>query len=118
MIYRDIERAILAHRFAFSNEEDLQAGVALSLTEAGIPFEREAILSRQDRIDFLLPGGVGIEVKLDGSISALTRQLHRYARLDAIAAIVIVVTRTRLLNLPLEIAGKPLHRVLVMRAFA
>jgi hypothetical protein len=116
--YRDIERAIVTRRFAFSTEEDLQAGIALALTEEGIPFEREVVLSRQDRIDFLLPGGLGLEVKVGWSISALTRQLHRYAQLEAISALVVVVTQTRLLNLPLEIAGKPLHRVLLMRAFA
>jgi hypothetical protein len=116
--YWDIERAMLSRRFNFSTEKDLQTGVAVALTDFGIPFEREVVLSPKDRIDFLLPGGLGLEVKLEGSISALTRQLHRYAQLEAITELAIVVTRTRLLNLPLEIGGKRLHRILVMRAFA
>jgi hypothetical protein len=116
--FRDIERAIVTRRFAFSSEEDLQAGIAVALTEEGLPFQREVVLSPHDRIDFLCPDGLGIEVKVGWSISALTRQLHRYAQLEAIAALVVVVTQTRLLNLPLEISGKRLHRILVMRAFA
>jgi len=116
--FEAIERALAAYRFAFSTEEDLQVGVAVALADAGLQFRREVVLSPKDRIDFLLSDATGLEIKLDGSISALTRQLHRYARFNEIAALAVVVTRTRLLNLPLEIAGKPLHRVLVMRAFA
>jgi hypothetical protein len=83
-----------------------------------IAHEREVVLSRAERIDFLLVGGIGIEVKIGMSISALTRQLFRYANLEAIRALVVVVTSNRLSNLPREINGKPVLTVLLQRAFA
>jgi hypothetical protein len=109
--------AIGAFGYSFSTEEELQAGLAKALDTSGISFRREVILSKRDRIDFMLDGGVGIEVKIDGSISALTRQLFRYADLPEINGLLVVVSANRLANLPTEINGKPVHRIRIMRAF-
>lgn len=112
-----LRTAIAAHRFSFSTEDELQRGIAEALTIAGIEFRREVVLTRQDRIDFLLPGKIGVEVKTEGSISALTRQLHRYAQLDDIAVLVVVLGRVRLMNLPAMMNEKAIHLIPVMRAF-
>jgi hypothetical protein len=67
--------AIAAFGYCFGTEEELQIGLAKALEAGSVSFRREVALSKRDRIDFMLDDGIGIEVKIDGSISALTRQL-------------------------------------------
>ena len=109
--------AIAAFGYNFSTEEEFQTGLAKALASGGVEFRREVILSKRDRIDFMIEDGVGIEVKIDGSISALTRQIFRYAELPEINGLLVVVSANRLANLPTEINGKPVHSVRIMRAF-
>ncbi len=116
-----IERATAALKavaFNFQDEAELQEGIAFALTLGGLTFKREAKLSDQDRIDFLLEAGVGIEVKVGGSISALTRQVFRYTVLEQLSAVIVVVSKSTLGNLPREMNGKQVHVVNVGRAFA
>jgi len=102
-------------RFSFQDEIELQDGIAEVLTKAGIPFEREVILSPKDRIDFMVaPAGTGVEIKIKGSVTEITRQIHRYAQLPAITGLVLVTTRMRHINLPMEMAGKPVRVVVIM----
>lgn len=103
--------------FRFGNEAELQEGIAIALKRAGIEHRREVVLTKQDRIDFMV-GDVGIEVKIDGSITLLTRQVYRYAQLPEVQSLVVVVTRMRLANLPSEINGKPVFVVRVIPAFS
>lgn len=91
--------------FQHTSEAELQRGIAQVLVEDGITHTREAILTVTDRIDFLV-GGVGIEVKVDGSLSSVTRQLHRYAQLGEIESLILVTTRMRHCNIPSELNGK------------
>lgn len=105
-----IIQAITSHRFAISNEAMLQDAIAIVLEhDAGIRFEREVILSARDRIDFLLDGGIGLEVKVDGSLAALTRQLHRYAQHGRINGLIVVTNRARLRAVPSTLNGKPVR---------
>lgn len=94
-----------------SSEADLHLAIAQVLTSAGVRFEREVVLSRKDRIDFLADPDVGIEAKIDGSRSSLLRQIDRYAALDRIGAIVVVTNRARLLDMPTTLRGKPVHAI-------
>jgi hypothetical protein len=112
-----IGAAIAAHRFNFGNEEEFQRGIAEAFKTMGIEYRREVVLTGKDRIDFMLADGLGVEVKIDGSISALTRQLHRYAQLEALKTLVVVVGRVRLTNLPSVMNGKSVHVIAVLRAF-
>jgi hypothetical protein len=114
----DIMAALGRHGYMFSHEEQLQNAVALALEGAGIPFQREARLNEHDRIDFLV-GTIGIEVKIDGSISALVRQLFRYAHnaRGDIDSLVVVVGKLSLANLPVDIEGVQLHVFRAVRAF-
>lgn len=114
----NVREALAAVAFRFQNEGELQEGIAIALERAGISHVREVVLSKADRIDFMLDGGVGVEVKIDGSITSLTRQLYRYAQRPEVAAVVVVVSRMRLTNLPTEMNGKPIRVVNVIRAFA
>lgn len=102
-----ILRLLGAHRFNFTSEEELQAGIALAL--APLSPEREVILDGASRIDFMI-GSVGLEVKIGGGISALTRQLARYATHPAVSALVVVTAKEQhRLQLPSVLNGKPLH---------
>lgn len=71
-----------------------------------MPYEREVILSPKDRIDFLVNGNIGIELKIKGAVSALTEQLERYATHDKIEVLVLVTTKTRLTGIPTIMNGK------------
>jgi hypothetical protein len=92
-------------QFHFSYEKELQDGIAQRLTAIGIAFLREVILSRGDRIDFLVDR-IGIEVKVDGSLSQVVRQLWRYAQRPEISALILVTSRAKHDPIPPLINGK------------
>lgn len=107
--YADILRS---HRYRFTNEDELQRGIAEVLLSVGCGFSRE-FPSRVGRIDFLLAGGICLEVKVDGSRAALLRQLSRYARSGQFDGLIVVASRRRLIaEFPAELEGVPLQAVL------
>lgn len=108
--------ALKRTRFLYSNEKELQDGIAAALTAAKLPFEREVKLAEGDIIDFMVCGDVGIEVKIKGSPSEVARQLLRYAGHDKIQALVLVTGRAALAAVPDVLLGKPLHRVELWRS--
>lgn len=76
------------------------------LREHGFGVEREFVLSKQDRPDFLIDGCVAIEVKMRASGSAVLSQLARYATHRRVKAIVVATPRlTSLAGMPAEILG-------------
>lgn len=97
-------------RFDESSEERLQDGIEAVLRDLGVAFVREARLSDEDRIDFITHDGVGIEVKVDGSAASVLRQLHRYAHLDTVQALVLVTTKRRH-QVPAALGKKPVRVV-------
>lgn len=101
-----------AHRYHFSGEHQLQEGLALALTEAGLPVRREVRLTARDRVD-LLTGRVGIEVKVAGSAETVLRQVQRYATSDLLDALIVVTTRATHRALPDVVGGKPLAVIYV-----
>lgn len=108
-----IVQLIQGHRYQFCDERELQEGLAAVLGPVMPGLTREHVASPHDRLDFLLPGGVGIEVKVDGSLAAVTRQLHRYAQRDEITALLVVTSRRRHARLPDVLNGKPVRVVVV-----
>lgn len=102
---------------AHLDEVSLQDRIAQSLTEAGLKFEREYILSPRERVDFYIPELLtGIEVKVAGSADSLNRQLGRYAASDKIERLIAVTTkRTHAALLPRRIGGKPFEVVIIER---
>jgi hypothetical protein len=102
---------IHAAKFHFANEYDLQAGIAQLLTEQGVQFQREVSVAKTERLDFLTAEGIAIEVKVDGALSSVTRQLFRYAAKPEIRELILVTTRTKHRTLPQNIQGKPLYIV-------
>jgi hypothetical protein len=97
-----------AYRFNTSSEAALQGGIARALAAENVAFEPEVILTAQSRIDFLVDGGVGIEVKIDGTANEVLRQLMRYAECAKVRELVLVTTRSKHVALASSLRGKPL----------
>ena len=116
-----VAAAIARHRFRFDRERDLQDGIALALEGASIGFRREVHLTTREAlasglraagcIDFLVDGGVGLEVKIGGTLAAVTRQLHRYAHASGVDSLLLVTAKKALDRLPDALVGKPLRVV-------
>lgn len=94
-------------------ESEIQLALARALSMNGISHEREVRLSKSSRIDFLV-GTIGIEVKVDGGISAVIRQLHRYAEFATVSELVLVSTRATLARVPTELNGKHVRVALLL----
>lgn len=103
--------ALRGCRFNFTCERELQDGVAELLDGLGVEYERERILGAEDRIDFWLPDGVGLEIKIQESLTDVTRQLHRYAGCDEVSVLVLLTTKMNHRRMPEEMCGKPIHVV-------
>jgi hypothetical protein len=108
-----IAQAIERRQFHYSNEWELQRGVAIVLDELKLEFHKEVVLGPKQRIDFLV-GKVGIEVKVDMSLAGVTRQLWHYADSPQIEALILVTTRHVHRGLPLEMKGKPLFVIYLL----
>jgi hypothetical protein len=92
-------------RFAVTDEDAMQRGISLALDREGVKHQRE-VRRGSDRIDFVV-GRVGIECKVDGSTSALTRQLFRYSEWAELDELLVVTSLDRHRSVPSEINGKP-----------
>lgn len=111
-----IVEVLRQHRFKFSCEKDLQDGIEEVLrSSSGFTFERESRLSESDLVDFMVKG-IALEVKIQGSLSSVTRQLMRYADQETVTAILLVTTKMQHKNMPPTMRGKPV-RVVYLPAF-
>lgn len=109
-----IVEILTERRFHYADEDQLQAGLAAALRDAGFEVEREVRLDGRSRIDLLVEG-VGIEVKVAGKADAVRRQVDRYLADDRIEGLVLVTTRARHW-LPPKINGKPVRVVSLQAA--
>lgn len=98
-------------RFRWNSERDLQNGIHQVLCNLMIEFAPEHILDENNRIDFLLSNGLGIEVKIAGGRPAVFAQLQRYAGFPEVTSLVLVTGRTQLASLPAKVNGKSLRVV-------
>lgn len=111
---RAVAALIGAHRYRYADELELHDGIDQVLRAAGVVPDREVRLTARERIEFLLPGGLGIEVKVAGSPGAVRRQLGRYAACPSIDVLLLVTTRpTHLTGLPGQIGDVPVLSVLL-----
>lgn len=121
MTSEEIVKGLASFRFRFNNEKELQFGIGEALEKMGASFAPEIRLSDKDRVDFLVEGGIGVEVKTNdfsggASLNSVTRQLWRYAKNDQIKSLILVTTRSKHRDLPKEILGKPVY-VVYLNAF-
>ncbi|HYD58943.1 MAG TPA: hypothetical protein VEC35_01215 [Noviherbaspirillum sp.] len=112
MIAADIQAAVRAvtnlievSKLSLTDEKQTQVQIATVLDAGGVEFEREARLSDKDIVDFLVDGGVAVEVKIKGQRKAIYRQLERYSAHESVKAIVLVTSVC--MHLPADIGGKP-----------
>jgi hypothetical protein len=112
---------IIGYRFSFMDEEELQMGVERVLQHVNAPYTREYRLSEKDRLDFfvpidygfdsgleLTPEGIAIEVKINGTLTDLTMQVHRYMQSEVVLGTIVITPKMKLIRLPAEMNGKPL----------
>lgn len=101
---------IAGYQYSYTCEDELQRAIASVLTDSGIPHQREFPLNKRDKIDFLV-GRIGIEVKIKEGLTAVTRQVHRYAQSDLIDSLILVTAKASHRGLPREMSGKPVSVV-------
>lgn len=87
-----VAHAIRAHRFFYTDEDDLQAGIAGALESRGYTVRREVPLDRHNRIDIVVDS-IGVEVKVAGSTSDVERQVARYLSFPVLSGLVLVTSR-------------------------
>ncbi len=102
---------ICGYRYITGNEIDLQEGLARVFDLNEVDYLREYELTPDyGRIDFFLPeSGVGVELKTQGSPTAVLRQLYRYTRSPEIASLILVTARARLIPMDSRFNGKPVY---------
>jgi hypothetical protein len=92
-------------------EHDLQSEIAQRFNTDGIPYAKEHQLGPRNRIDFLIPGGIGVEVKKGKPNSGqVMAQVERYAGFPVITHLVLVVERN-VFTYDRSANGKPVHYV-------
>lgn len=103
----DWQEVIHSIKINFSNEAECHRGIKEAFDAAGIAYQHEVKIP-EGRLDFLIDG-VGVEVKLDGSLSDLTRQLYKYSLSSKLTGLAVITNKNRLTYLPLEMSEKPLE---------
>lgn len=96
------------------DELRLQEEIEAVLSAHAHPYEREVRLTPGERIDFLVgekgEPGIGLEIKVAGSSTEVTRQLLRYAAHERVTGLVLFTTRTQII-VPDKLCEKPVWTV-------
>ncbi len=103
----DVVKALAGYRLPVSNEKAMQDAVESALRAENLPFERE-VKRGADRIDFLVGGVVGVELKVKGAAGDVQRQLERYAAWPEVTSLVLVTSKGAHRALPHVVGGKQL----------
>lgn len=103
---------LLSHfKYNFNDEKSLQDGMEVVLIKAGMQYRREFHVNRKDRPDFMLSGGLAIEVKIKGSQSQFLRQASRYLLDNKITALILVGTPHWINSVPSTLHNKPISKL-------
>jgi hypothetical protein len=112
-----IRSLFLSQRRAFTVEMDLQDEVQDVLERLSIPYVREPQIDKLNRPDFMVRGCIAIECKTKGTVTALLRQIGRYATASNVHRIIVVSSRFAHGDLPEEMYGKPIYFIHAGGAF-
>lgn len=97
-----------------AREEHLQDAVEQVLRELRVEYRREFYLGEVGTVDFLVAGGIAVEIKIKGQQGAVLRQLYKYATAEAVSGVLLVSTRpAHVRHMPEEMCGKPVRTFLV-----
>lgn len=107
MTARVVVAALASVALTYTDEVSLHEDMSRVMSAAGIGHAREVRLTARDRIDFLTADGVGIEVKVAGSLAAVTRQMTRYAAHPGVHELVLVTTKAAHHAIPRTLGGVP-----------
>ncbi len=114
LFVRALTNCLRQKRSAIADESRLHEVIKEALTSMGVSFEHEHALSKDDIIDFLLPYGVGIEVKKSGiSAPVLLRQVGRYMQHEKVTSCIVIANRVE--GMPSEYLGKPVATIELWR---
>lgn len=108
-----LRNVLLPYRFRFSTEKELQDGIESVLVSRNISYQREVHLGSSDRPDFMV-GGIAVEVKIAGSLSALVRQIFRYAEYRRVESILVVGSPSWIPKIVTELNGKPVCSIYLL----
>jgi hypothetical protein len=115
--------ALALEQIRFAGEDELELQLKIQKVLEGLvaegqlaSFKREVRLTAQDRPDFMVCGSIAIEVKTQGSLNAVLRQLQRYAQHERVSSILLVTNKARLSQVPKMLSGKPVA-VAVLRGW-
>ena len=118
MVIRRAHAAVSAFAYRYRSESHLHTLLAEVLDADGLPVEREVTLDAHNRVDLLLPAGVAVEVKVDGTLQEALRQIGRYISFDRITGALLVATprwaASTLRERP-KWGGKPFDMVCIRR---
>lgn len=119
MTAQSIAAALARVRLPRSVEADYHAAIARVLAEAGVAFESECDLGAgYGRVDVFVPAlGLAVELKVKGSLSDVTAQLHRYASAPQVRQLLLVTGSVRLGNIPSSLCGKPVAVVATWKGY-
>lgn len=92
-----------------ATERELQDALEVLLRENFSSVTREAQLGPKDIVDFLVDDAVAVEVKVDQSPMAVTRQLQRYAAHEKVQSLVLVTTRAKHKSVQRSLRKKPVR---------
>lgn len=105
----EIVRALKSRPLPLNDEKELQAEISKLLESRGIPHKREVGLGDGDVIDFMLPDGIGMEIKIKASKRQIYRQCKRYCGHAQLRTLVLVSATA--MGLPVQIDGKDCYYV-------
>lgn len=115
MFLAELAAELSAYTYTFANEQELHVQIGDVLSLLGIPAKHEHVAGERDRFDFLLGGGVVIEAKVKGSLSAALRQVLRYCERGDVSGVLLVTTRlwghASNARTTMTLAGKPVRIV-------
>jgi hypothetical protein len=93
MVLAHLTRLLGSFLYRYGSEIQLHESLARVLDDAGYQYTREYVLDARNRADFLIEGGIVIEVKVDGALSQALRQVDRYIKLDSVTGVILASTQ-------------------------
>ena len=92
-VFNQVCSALKGRKLPLENEKVLQGRMEEIFTESAVEFDREFWLDKESKPDFMIDG-VAVEVKITGSRLEIYRQVQRYAKHEAVKAIILVTNKS------------------------